>query len=229
MDALVQINGTLVGPIAIHSGIRQGCPLSMFLYAMCLHPLVRSLEESLPGIKIGRRHLKTTVIAQADDVSLFVTDPASFTTIRHAISTYEQANGARLNPLKSNATGYSRMGRPKNPTGHPLQWPYWHLRGHLWPHHRTLQSRQLVANHPRGTCPGKEIVRKNTMLGTKDRICHDVSLGKNLVHCANSIADADTCPTAHFHLQVIHMTDINLQSAHHDTSALQTWGWVEFA
>jgi hypothetical protein len=88
LNASVQINGTLVGPIAIHSGIRQGCPLSTCLYAMCLHPIVRSLEESLPGMKIGRRRLKTTVIAYADDVSLFVTDPTTFTTIRHSISTY---------------------------------------------------------------------------------------------------------------------------------------------
>jgi hypothetical protein len=59
----VQINGTLVGTIAIHSGIWQGCPLNMCLNAMCLHPLLRSLEESLPAILIVRRQLKTTVIA----------------------------------------------------------------------------------------------------------------------------------------------------------------------
>jgi hypothetical protein len=113
MDASVQINVTLVGPIAIHSGIWQGCPLSMWLYAMCLHPLVRSLEESLSGIKIGRRHPKTTVIAYANDVSIFVTEPTTFTTIRHAISTYEKATGARLNPLKSNAMAIAGWAVPQ--------------------------------------------------------------------------------------------------------------------
>jgi len=66
--ASVQINGTLVGPIAIQSGIRQGCPLSMCLYALYLHPLVRYLEEKRPGLLIERRHLKTTVLAYADDI-----------------------------------------------------------------------------------------------------------------------------------------------------------------
>ena len=61
--ASVQINGTLVGSIAIQSGIRQGCPLSMCLYALFLPPLVRYLEETLPGLQIERRHLKTTVLA----------------------------------------------------------------------------------------------------------------------------------------------------------------------
>jgi hypothetical protein len=36
--ASVQINGILAGPIQIHSAVRPGCPLSMVLYALCLHP-----------------------------------------------------------------------------------------------------------------------------------------------------------------------------------------------
>jgi hypothetical protein len=39
-----QINGVLAGPIPIQSAIRQGCPLSMALYALCVHPLLRTLE-----------------------------------------------------------------------------------------------------------------------------------------------------------------------------------------
>jgi hypothetical protein len=46
--ASVQINGHMAGPIPIRSGVRQGCPLSMVLYALCLHPLLLSLENSLP-------------------------------------------------------------------------------------------------------------------------------------------------------------------------------------
>jgi hypothetical protein len=51
--ASVQINGHLAGTFSIQSGVRQGCPLSMVLYALCLHPFLRSLEETLPGIPIG--------------------------------------------------------------------------------------------------------------------------------------------------------------------------------
>ena len=120
MNTLIQVNSTLVGPIAISSGIRQGCPLSMCLYAMCVHPLVRFLEESLPGIKIGRQHLKTTIIAYDDDVSRFVTDPTNFTTVRHAINTYEKANGARLNPLKSNALAIAGWENPTTPLDIPF-------------------------------------------------------------------------------------------------------------
>ena len=69
----VQINGTLVGSITIQSGIKQRRPLSMCLYALCLQPLARYLEETLPGLQI-ERHLKNRVLAYAD-VTVCLTDP----------------------------------------------------------------------------------------------------------------------------------------------------------
>lgn len=47
----VQINGHIARPIPIRCAIRQGCPMSMMLYALCLHPLLRMLEKKLPGIQ----------------------------------------------------------------------------------------------------------------------------------------------------------------------------------
>ena len=51
--ASLQINGTLSGPIPIQSVIRQGCPLSMALYALCVHPLLRTLEDRLTEVSIS--------------------------------------------------------------------------------------------------------------------------------------------------------------------------------
>jgi hypothetical protein len=51
--ASLQINGALEGHIPIQSAIRQGCPLSMALYALCVHPLLRTLENRLTGVSIG--------------------------------------------------------------------------------------------------------------------------------------------------------------------------------
>jgi len=61
--ASIQINGKLAGPIPIQCAIRQGCPLSMQLYALCLHSLLRMLENKLSGIQIGYRALRTAVVA----------------------------------------------------------------------------------------------------------------------------------------------------------------------
>jgi hypothetical protein len=99
--ASVQINGSLAGSIPIRSGVRQGCPLSVALFALCFHPLIRALEDSLPSIKIGRHTQHGPVIACADDVMVFVTNTGDFHAIQQAIHLYERATGARLNPHKS--------------------------------------------------------------------------------------------------------------------------------
>jgi hypothetical protein len=67
-----QVNGQLYGPIPIECAIRQGSPLSMALYTLCLHPLLKVLERNLTGIKLGQaRSIK--VVAYADDVTILVT------------------------------------------------------------------------------------------------------------------------------------------------------------
>jgi hypothetical protein len=98
--ASLRINGSLAGNIPIQRGVRKGCPLSVTLYALCLHPLIRALEDNLSGIKIGRHTEHGPVIAYADDVTVFVTNPGDFQAIQQAIHLYERATGARLNPRK---------------------------------------------------------------------------------------------------------------------------------
>jgi hypothetical protein len=92
----VQINGTLAGPIPIHCGVRQGCPLSMALYR--LYPLFNMLDHSLRGLQTGRGKRYQSVLAYADDVTIFVTQPEDFLKIRTAIKCFEKATGALLNP-----------------------------------------------------------------------------------------------------------------------------------
>ena len=119
MHASVQINGALVGTIPINSGIRQGCPLSMCLYTLCLHPLILRLEASLPSLKIGRHPLATTVVAYADDVTLLVKDPEGLETIKEALQLYERASGAAINTQKSSTMAIAGWAHPPP----PLQFP----------------------------------------------------------------------------------------------------------
>jgi len=79
--ATVQINGSLAGSIPIRSGVRQSCPLIVALFALCLHPLIRALEDSLPSIKTGRPTQDGPAIAHFDDVTVFVTKPGDFNAI----------------------------------------------------------------------------------------------------------------------------------------------------
>ena len=98
----IHINGHTTGPILIQCSVRQGCPMSMLLFALLLNPLLTLLDQKIMGIRIGRR-MRTTVVAYADDITLFVTSPADIPGVREAIQTYERATDASLNIRKSKA------------------------------------------------------------------------------------------------------------------------------
>jgi len=70
----VQVNGFSSNGFPISCSIRQGCPLSMMLYAICINPLLHTFEEALNGVRIRRRSPGTAAIAYADDVIVLLTD-----------------------------------------------------------------------------------------------------------------------------------------------------------
>jgi hypothetical protein len=73
----------------------------MFLFALILHPLLYHLEHNLTGIRLGYRTTKTAVVAYADDITIFVTQPADIQAIDEILQTDGRATGACLNIRKS--------------------------------------------------------------------------------------------------------------------------------
>ena len=55
--ASIQINGHRSIPIPIRSSVRQGCPISTQLFAMCLNPSLCILQNNLAGTQIGRHRI----------------------------------------------------------------------------------------------------------------------------------------------------------------------------
>jgi len=119
--ASIQINGTLKGHIPIHCAVRQGCPLSMVLYALCLQPLLQTLEDRIPGIYFSGTARSSPVLAYADDITVLVTRPEDFDTIRQAVHTYEKATGAQLNTRKSKALSIANWATPATALGIDFQ------------------------------------------------------------------------------------------------------------
>jgi hypothetical protein len=87
--ASLQINGVLAGPIHIQSAIRQGYPLIMALYAICVHPLLHPLEDRLTGVSIGERGQRISVLAYADDITVFLSNVEDIEKVHDAIRIYE--------------------------------------------------------------------------------------------------------------------------------------------
>jgi hypothetical protein len=67
----VQLNGTRSEPFPILCGVRQGCPLSMVLFALCLHPFLQMLTTTV-SVAPGNAVAFQRVIAYADDVTILV-------------------------------------------------------------------------------------------------------------------------------------------------------------
>jgi hypothetical protein len=113
----VSINGHISGPIPIRCGIRQGCPLSMILFAMCIQPLLQMLDRNLSVVQLQRTRHRTAVIAYADDVTVFVTKPEEFRIIRDTARWFEKASGAHLNIMKTKAIAIGGWETPGNHLG----------------------------------------------------------------------------------------------------------------
>jgi hypothetical protein len=93
----VQINGKLHGPIKILCGV-QGCPLSMTLYTLSLQPFLPLLQQRLPGLRIGWSHRPNSVVAYADDVTIFLIS-RNIPIIDDAIRIFEEASRHISTPI----------------------------------------------------------------------------------------------------------------------------------
>ena len=70
------------------------------------------MTDILAPLRIGQRMRYILVLAYADDVTVFVTQPAAFTGIQQAIQRYGRATGALLKPRKSKALAIGNWAAP---------------------------------------------------------------------------------------------------------------------
>ncbi|KAJ4444045.1 hypothetical protein ANN_05834 [Periplaneta americana] len=95
----IQINGYFTKPIPIQKSVRQGCPLSMILFTLCLEPLLRMIDRHLTlmpnplGIP--------TVQAYADDISVICRNESQLGNLVDILTLYCNATNARVNYKKS--------------------------------------------------------------------------------------------------------------------------------
>lgn len=99
----ILVNGNLTGSFNIKKGVRQGCPLSPYLYVIVFDALLKKLNGNL-NIKMLDLPIegnKKTITAFADDLTVVVRDEKSVAQILQEIKKYGQKSGAKLNKEKS--------------------------------------------------------------------------------------------------------------------------------
>ena len=95
------MNGRKSKTIKIRSGVQQGCPLSMLLFAAHINPLLITLDKRLQGIKGTSPGIKTTAIAYADDMTIVLRRPEEIDEVRERLHDYMKVTRANINEHKS--------------------------------------------------------------------------------------------------------------------------------
>ena len=98
-QARIILNGKLGEPIAMGRGIRQGCPLALYLFTLYVEPLHVCLQNSLIGTSIGGSRIRT--FGYVDDVVILTSDEGDFARANSVIRAFEEATNARLNMSKT--------------------------------------------------------------------------------------------------------------------------------
>lgn len=109
------VNGSPQGKVLPSRGLRQGDPLSPFLFILCSEVLSglcvkAKLAGSLPGIKVARRSPSVNHLLFADDTMFFCkANLSNCSALSRILNRYESASGQSINVSKSAVTFSSKI------------------------------------------------------------------------------------------------------------------------
>ena len=97
----VMNNGFTTGPFTLSRGVRQGDPLSPYLFIIALETLFIKIrnDDSIKGFRIGGETTKLSLFA--DDMTSFVRDKESYTSLSTILESFGSCSGLRVNHEKT--------------------------------------------------------------------------------------------------------------------------------
>jgi len=90
--------------IRINKGVKQGCPLSPLIFNFCMNPLLKELQDSGKGYKVGNR----TIAAQAyaDDIILFAETRRNMNILLEIVERFTAYSRLVINTHKCHSLSY---------------------------------------------------------------------------------------------------------------------------
>ena len=104
-EACVTNNGFSSPFFKLKRGVRQGCPLSAYLFITVVELLAHKIRktDNIKGIKIGNTEIK--LVQMADDTTAFVEDKNSLENMLKILQSFEKYAGLKLNKTKPKPCG----------------------------------------------------------------------------------------------------------------------------
>ena len=101
-SAKIYVNNYLSAKYPIQRGIRQGCPLSCLVWALCIEPMAHKIRQdpSIRGITVEQREIKITLYADDTTVILDGSDQ-SLENALQLIRSFCNVSGLKLNTSKT--------------------------------------------------------------------------------------------------------------------------------
>jgi hypothetical protein len=102
-EACVTNNGFSSPFFKLQRGVRQGCPLSAYLFITVVKLLAHKIRntDEIKGIMIG--HTEVKLVQMADDTTTFIEDIDSLENIFKILKQFEKYAGLKLNQSKMEA------------------------------------------------------------------------------------------------------------------------------
>lgn len=102
-SARISINNQLSKKIDLLSGVRQGCPLSPTLFALCIEPLANLVRchKHIKGLVYPQLTDPIKVSMFADDTFFIVKNQKDLNLVLQSVKTYEKGTGALANKSKT--------------------------------------------------------------------------------------------------------------------------------
>jgi hypothetical protein len=114
-------NGRTTDYFPLERGIRQGCPLSVYLFLLAVELLATHIRNNgeIEGITVFETCVK--VIQMADDTTAFLKDTKSLKALLQSLFMFAKASGLKLNKTKTEALWLgSQEGSEEEPCG--IKW-----------------------------------------------------------------------------------------------------------
>ena len=126
ISATVINNGQISEWFTLYRGVRQGCPISPYLFILAVELLTICVRENknIRGIKVKDTEIKITQLA--DDTTCFVSDVDSVSEILNLFQNFHKCAGLKVNVEKTKAIYIGSL-KHKTDTYFNLDWSEKHI------------------------------------------------------------------------------------------------------